>query len=460
MGKTSSVFISYSHDSDAHRHRVLALSDWLNKKGLDCDIDQYVDGSPPEGWPLWMEHRLEQADHVLVVCTQTYLARVKRTEKRGVGKGVKWESLLTYQAIYDDDGLNRKFIPLIFTAADRNFIPKPLRAVSHYDLSDENSYAKLLRHLTGQPVAIKPALGKTPHLPPLNAADDEQIITSPPRLKSPSIPLWQRVKKWLLLFMFLALLTGVAVWYWWQQQQALPVGETLLEQGEYLQAQRECEAAPESAARDRCLRITGLMLEQRDVDQFYAAAQQEDSAYALAVMGEAAAYRQDFASAEQHYREAIRRNPAIAQAYFGIGQIRQEQNQLTEALDWYQQAAERAPQNRRFRLNLASAYAEQGGLQQAEDNYRKVLATDNSVLLAYVELIDVLLRQNKTTQAAELATEAERGLADNPDWKDKPLNAQEWQVIQDGETYYLQNWEQKQDYLQHWFSLPTSSGSF
>ena len=35
------VFISYSHDSDAHRDFVRGLSDRLRADGLDCQINQY-----------------------------------------------------------------------------------------------------------------------------------------------------------------------------------------------------------------------------------------------------------------------------------------------------------------------------------------------------------------------------------------------------------------------------------
>lgn len=33
------VFISYSHDSEEHKDRVLALSDRLRADGIDCIID-------------------------------------------------------------------------------------------------------------------------------------------------------------------------------------------------------------------------------------------------------------------------------------------------------------------------------------------------------------------------------------------------------------------------------------
>lgn len=150
------IFISYSHDSDEHREQVLALSDRLNKNTIDCDIDQYINGAPSEGWPLWMERMLKEATYVLVVCTETYLKRVRGEEEPGAGLGVKWESLLTYLQIYKNNSQNSKFVPVIFNAVDAEFVPEPLQAFSRYDLSRDDGYEMLCRYLTGQPRVVKP----------------------------------------------------------------------------------------------------------------------------------------------------------------------------------------------------------------------------------------------------------------------------------------------------------------
>jgi hypothetical protein len=44
----SRTLISYSHDSAAHKQRVLDLADRLHGDGVDCHLDRYED-SPPEG---------------------------------------------------------------------------------------------------------------------------------------------------------------------------------------------------------------------------------------------------------------------------------------------------------------------------------------------------------------------------------------------------------------------------
>src|ERR1700740_3265477 len=69
------VFISYSHDSPEHARRVLGLAERLRKDGVNAQLDQYVAGTPPEGWPRWMLDRLDWAEFVLVVCTETYYRR-------------------------------------------------------------------------------------------------------------------------------------------------------------------------------------------------------------------------------------------------------------------------------------------------------------------------------------------------------------------------------------------------
>jgi hypothetical protein len=45
------VFISYSHDNDPHRQRVLDLSERLRRDGYETRLDRYVNNDPPEGVP-------------------------------------------------------------------------------------------------------------------------------------------------------------------------------------------------------------------------------------------------------------------------------------------------------------------------------------------------------------------------------------------------------------------------
>ena len=159
--KNPKVFISYSHDSKEHQDRVLDLSNKLRSEGIDCSLDQYED-SPPEGWPKWMDRNVKKSDFVLVVCTETYYKRVDGTDDKG--NGIKWESTLIYQHLYNAGTNNTKFIPVIFQDGEFKHIPEPLQGSTFYNVDDSEEYDKLYWRLRGVKTT-KPELGKLRELP-------------------------------------------------------------------------------------------------------------------------------------------------------------------------------------------------------------------------------------------------------------------------------------------------------
>jgi tetratricopeptide (TPR) repeat protein/GTPase SAR1 family protein len=165
------VFISYSQESTEHSDRVLALANRLINDGLDCALDRY-ESSPAEGWPKWMDRQLKDAEYVVIVCTETYWNRVMDEEYPGKGKGVKWESTLTFQHIYENDSKNPRFIPVVFDPSDCRYIPTPLKGASFYCVDTPGGYEKLYRRLTKQPEVVKPVPGPIKVLPPKKPAMD------------------------------------------------------------------------------------------------------------------------------------------------------------------------------------------------------------------------------------------------------------------------------------------------
>uniref|UniRef100_Q01P11 SEFIR domain protein n=1 Tax=Solibacter usitatus (strain Ellin6076) TaxID=234267 RepID=Q01P11_SOLUE len=154
------IFISYSHDSEEHRRRVLALADRLRADGIDATIDQYLEpAGPAEGWPQWMEAQLRTADFVLAVCSAKYRKRVEGDEAPGAGHGVAWEGRLIYQHIYNAASENRKFVPVLLGEATREDIPVPLQGVSNHRADEPEGYASLYGTLTGAPRVRKAELG-------------------------------------------------------------------------------------------------------------------------------------------------------------------------------------------------------------------------------------------------------------------------------------------------------------
>jgi hypothetical protein len=152
------VFISYSHDSEDHKNHVQELSERLLADGIDCHLDVY-EPSPPEGWPRWMSTQIDQAEFVLVICTETYNRRADGKESPGVGHGANWEGLLITQQIFEDAGRNNKFIPVLLREYDALHVPKFLKPYSRYCVETPKGLEDLYRRLTAQPAIVKPPLG-------------------------------------------------------------------------------------------------------------------------------------------------------------------------------------------------------------------------------------------------------------------------------------------------------------
>jgi len=207
QSRPTRVFISYSHDSREHEDRVLALADHLRQDGVDAIVDQYVP-APPEGWPMWMDRELQNADFILLVCTETYLRRVEGREQPGKGRGVLWEAKVIYTLAYETETAIQRFVPIVFEDFDVSKIPTPLRALTHYQLSAADGYEGLYRHITNQPRHRIPELGKPKALssmPPQSYAASLEARARP----APSTRLDQRNRRRMLRRVRLDWIEGV-----------------------------------------------------------------------------------------------------------------------------------------------------------------------------------------------------------------------------------------------------------
>ena len=170
------AFVSYSHESPEHEQRVLEAVQELRARGIDARIDLFVQ-NPPAGWVSWMEHELQIADFVLLVCTPTYRRCFDREPSREVsGRGVTWEAGMIRSHLYQCGGVNDKYIPILVNDSSEEDIPKSLRESTHYRYPE--NLEKLLRRLTNQPEVVPANLGQVPELPPLPTTGLAQPITS------------------------------------------------------------------------------------------------------------------------------------------------------------------------------------------------------------------------------------------------------------------------------------------
>lgn len=154
------VFISYSHDDDGHALRVADLVNELRERGIDATFDQF-DPWPEEGWPRWMATQMREADVVLVVCTETYCARAEGRTSAGDGSGAAFERLIISQEIYENNGRNAKYVPVLFAADDTPaLVPLFLRSYTRVRWPAQRE--KLLRRLSGQPEPAANTVGPAP----------------------------------------------------------------------------------------------------------------------------------------------------------------------------------------------------------------------------------------------------------------------------------------------------------
>ena len=128
MSKTiPNVFISYAHEGDLQR-RVKELAEWLTGKGVQVITDHPYSNRPPEkGWRAWMQHNVEDADIVLIVCTERYK---NLFEKREIpdegGRGVTWESAIITDDLYHSKLLNQRFFPILPDDGNHDHVPRVL----------------------------------------------------------------------------------------------------------------------------------------------------------------------------------------------------------------------------------------------------------------------------------------------------------------------------------------------
>lgn len=128
---------------------------------------------------LGVEQQIKEATFVLVVCTEVYHRRFTGEEEVGKGAGAKWEGAIITNGLYEAEGRNTKFIPVVFGAADVAHIPERLRAVTRCEVETDEGFESLYRHLTNQPLKVQRPLGKLRDLPPLNRQQEFEPLEAP-----------------------------------------------------------------------------------------------------------------------------------------------------------------------------------------------------------------------------------------------------------------------------------------
>ncbi|MCS5691715.1 SUMF1/EgtB/PvdO family nonheme iron enzyme [Cyanobium sp. FGCU-6] len=179
-----SVFLSYSHDSVAHKAWVRKLAEDLRHGGVDATLDQW-DLKAGADVVAFMAAGIRRADRVLLVCTSTY---VSKAEQRKGGAG--YEGLIvTSQVARAIDTV--KFIPLVRDNPNDPLLPDFLGPRLWLDFRDDRLYGErleeLLRELHDQPRFRKPPLGRPSFLAdPAEASVPTVPVRQPPVREKPA----------------------------------------------------------------------------------------------------------------------------------------------------------------------------------------------------------------------------------------------------------------------------------
>jgi hypothetical protein len=150
------VFVSYSHDSDAHKTRVAEFVARLRDQGIAVvyDADVANVGGPPEGWPRWCERQIVQCDYVLACCTAMFHQRFEGEQQEGAGLRVAWEAVSIRQHLYSNPERNNKVRAVLLEEGDRSYVPNALQPYSVFLVRPNEICAELLGWLKAAAVTI------------------------------------------------------------------------------------------------------------------------------------------------------------------------------------------------------------------------------------------------------------------------------------------------------------------
>jgi hypothetical protein len=153
-GINPKVFISYSHDSPAHKQWVANLATRLMENGIYVTIDQW-DLRLGDDIAGFVERGIVSADFVILICSDVYVKKAN-----GTTGGVGYEARIISSEL---SHLNQiKYIPIV-RSNSRKILPIFLAGRLYLDFSGDEDFDRqfeiLLRQLYSSVPQIKPPIG-------------------------------------------------------------------------------------------------------------------------------------------------------------------------------------------------------------------------------------------------------------------------------------------------------------
>ncbi len=163
------TFLSYTHDSLEHCEAVLAFAIFLRQHGIDVELDRWA--GERQDWYAWALRNITEADFVIVVASEGYRRMGDGNGPGDRNLGGQAEAAALRELLQRDRGnWTRKLLPVVLPGRSIDEIPLFLqpRSADHFVVPAVTLEGTddLLRHLTRQPLHIRPELGALPILPP------------------------------------------------------------------------------------------------------------------------------------------------------------------------------------------------------------------------------------------------------------------------------------------------------
>ncbi len=152
-------FISYSHDSDAHKTWVSNLYARLRKNGVDAILDQW-DLRPGGNLSTFIESASKTTNRVICICSEAYVTKANN----GID-GVGYEKAILATELMKNV-TSEKIIPLIRNNNSQELTPIFLSSKRYIDFRNDDNfevlYSSLILEIHGQSIEARPALGPNP----------------------------------------------------------------------------------------------------------------------------------------------------------------------------------------------------------------------------------------------------------------------------------------------------------
>jgi hypothetical protein len=174
------VFVSYSWESDEHKHWVRSLAERLTQNGVNVRLDQWHI-VPGQSLTQFMEAEVHVCEFVLIICTKDYC---RKALARAGGVGYE-QQIITGNIVAGK--AREHFIPVVrdgeFAAGPDCSVPGQFMGIyaidMRSDLNPDQAMEALLRAIYREPAFNPPEIGKKPIFNADPEAEEDEEVRLP-----------------------------------------------------------------------------------------------------------------------------------------------------------------------------------------------------------------------------------------------------------------------------------------